>query len=409
MSKIHGWALAALAAAWFAAAPATAQVQVRGTAGAKWSVCADGLAGGGGALAALAAQVVKADLGRTGWTALAPANAASVKLSGRVTEAGGRVTIPLRAEDAAGNAVFARTYSVPAAASAVVDEAHRAADEFTTALTGKKTFLQARLACLKQTGAMKTVHVGDSAMRVARPIRQPSAQPRQETCVRPRWSPDNRKITFTSFLRRFPDVYVYELATGRITAAAQYSGMNTGGAISPDGRSMALILSKDGNPDLYVKDLGSGSLRRLTNTRGVSEGSPGWSPDGQRIVYVSDASGTPQLYVISKNGGQPSRLTLRGTHNASPDWGPNGLIAYQSQQGRSFQIAVIDPNTRQERIVTRFDASYEDPSWAPDGRHIAAGRVVNYRSDIYLLDTAGDPPVALTADGTWSSPAWTRP
>ena len=153
----------------------------------------------------------------------------------------------------------------------------------------------------------------------------------------------------------------------------------------------------------------NGPPRRLTNTRGVSEGSPSWSPDGQRIVYVSDASGTPQLYVISKNGGQPSRLTLRGSHNASPDWGANGLIAYQSQQGRGFQIAVIDPNTRQERIVTKFDASYEDPSWAPDGRHIAAGRVVNYRSDIYLLDTEGDAPVALTADGTWSSPAWTRP
>lgn len=386
-----------------------AQVRVQGTAGAKWSVSAQEFVPGGGALSRLAVDIVKLDLQRSGWTALAPQQAASVQLSGRPAEGAGGVAIPLKATDAGGNVVFQRTYTAQASAGAVVREAHRAADEFVTALTKKKTFLQARLACLKRDGTMKTVQVGDSAMRAVSAIRQPGAQSRQETCVRPRWSYDNRKITFTAFLRRFPDVYAWEAATGSITALAQYPGMNTGGAISPDGRSMAVILSKDGNPDLYVKDLASGQLRRLTNTRGVSEGSPGWSPDGQQIVYVSDASRTPQLYVISRNGGQPRQLTS-GAHSASPDWGSNGLIAYQTQQGRNFQIAVIDPNTRQSRVVTPFDASYEDPSWAPDGRHIAAARVQNYQSDIALIDTAagGDPPTLLTSGGIWSSPAWTH-
>lgn len=398
--------LVAAALLW-APSAARAQVRVQGMAGAKWAVSVQEFAPGGGALSRLAVEVVKTDLERCGWTAIAPPQAASVRLSGRPAEGAGGVSIPLKAVDVAGNTVFQRTYVAQPSAGAVVREAHRAADEFVSQLTKKKTFLQARLACLKQDGTMKTVQVGDSAMRAVTAIRQPGGAARQERCVRPRWSYDNRKITFTAFLRRFPDVYAWEAATGAITALAQYPGMNTGGAISPDGRSMAVILSKDGNPDLYVKDLGTGQLRRLTNTRGVSEGSPGWSPDGQRIVYVSDASGTPQLYVISRNGGQPQRLTSGG-HSASPDWGPNGLIAYQTQQGRQFQIAVIDPNTRQSRIVTRFDASYEDPSWAPDGRHIAATRTVNYRSDISLLDTEGDPPVLLTSGGVWSSPAWTH-
>ncbi|MBR6022196.1 MAG: PD40 domain-containing protein [Kiritimatiellae bacterium] len=404
--------LAALAVA-LCAASSPGQAIIRGKAGAQTPVCADSLRGAGG-LAPLGVQVIKTDLGRTGWTTLADAGTASVQLGGGVSaDASGGVTFQLRATDAAGNAVFQRTYQCQGTAGAVVGTAHKAADEFTQAVTGKKTFLQAKIACLKSAGGTRTVQIGDSAMRFTQPIRAGGGPARQEICVRPRWSWDGGKITFTSFLRRFPDVYMYELATGRITPLAQWPGMNTGGALSPDSRSLAVILSKDGNPDLYVMDMATRQLKRLTNTRGVSEGSPCWSPDGQRIAYVSDATRTPQIYVIPRNGGQPQQLT-RGAHSASPDWGPGGLIAYQVQQGRQFQIAVMDPNTRQERVVTAFDASYEDPSWAPDGRHLAATRTVNYRTDIVLLDTERDamgripPAVQLTQDGTWSSPAWTH-
>lgn len=403
---------AALAVA-LCAASSPGQVDVRGTAGGKTSVCADGLKGGGG-LSQMGLQILKTDLERTGWIKLAGAGVASVQLGGSVAaDASGGVAFQLRATDAAGNAVFQRNYQAQGTAGAVVSTAHRAADEFTHAVTGKKTFLQAKLACLKSDGTARTVQICDSAMRFTQPIRAGGGPSRQEICVRPRWSWDGGKITFTSFLRRFPDVYMYELATGRIIPLAQWPGMNTGGALSPDGRSLAVILSKDGNPDLYVMDMATKQLKRLTNTRGVSEGSPCWSPDGQRIAYVSDATRTPQIYVISRNGGQPQQLT-RGAHSASPDWGPGGLIAYQTQQGRQFQIAVMDPNTRQERVVTAFDASYEDPSWAPDGRHLAATRTVNYRTDIVLLDTERDAmgripaAVPLTQDGTWSSPAWTH-
>ena len=115
--------------------------------------------------------------------------------------------------------------------------------------------------------------------------------------------------------------------------------------------------------------------------------------------------------MISSSGGAPQRLTTRGTQNVAPDWGKNGLIAYQTYTGGKFQIAVMDPATRQERILTPFDASYEDPSWAPDGRHLAAARSIQYNYSVYLLDSMaalGDKPVALTSTGEWTSPAWSR-
>ena len=107
-------------------------------------------------------------------------------------------------------------------------------------------------------------------------------------------------------------------------------------------------------------------------------------------------------------GGAPDRLTVRGSQNVAPDWGKNGLIAYQTLTGGKFQIAVMDPATRQERIITPYDAAYEDPSWAPDGRHLVAARGVNYSYSVSLLDSMGDKPVALTTSGDWYAPAWSR-
>jgi len=168
-----------------------------------------------------------------------------------------------------------------------------------------------------------------------------------------------------------------------------------------------MILSKDGNPELYVKHLASGQLTRLTTTKGAGEASPSWSPDGNRIVYVSDQAGTPQLFMISRNGGNPARLTGRGSQNVAPDWGPGGLIAYASLVGGHFQVYVMDPDTRETKQITPGDADYEDPAWAPYGRHLACKRSVRYRSGIYLLDTMGDPPIALLeGSGDWSSPSW---
>lgn len=68
---------------------------------------------------------------------------------------------------------------------------------------------------------------------------------------------------------------------------------------------------------------------------------------------------------------------------------------------------VHDPVSSRESALTPADADYEDPSWAPDGRHIVCTRTVHYRSELYLLDTLGDAPLRLaTSQGDLHSPAW---
>ena len=385
-----------------AAVSASAQVTVRKAASDKLGVDLSGLHTSGAAAQAVR-RTLELDLNRSGWMQVAAPGQGSVAVRGSIADVGGQVTFTCQVVDAAGQTYVNAAYAQPAAKA--IYAAHQAAHDIVSKVAGKPTFFLNELVLIGTKAGGKELYLADSSCQDVRQLTN------DRTVLKPRWSPDNRLIAYTSYLKRWPDVFTIDRATGARTQASFFPGLNSGGAIAPNGRSMALILSKDGNPDLYVQDMATKRLTRLTNTPRADEGSPAWSPDGSRIVYVSNSSGTPQLYVVSSSGGAPQRLTVRGTQNVAPDWGKNGLIAYQTLTGGKFQIAVMDPATKQEKIITPYDAAYEDPSWAPDGRHLAAARGVNYNYSVYLLDSMaamGDKPVALTTTGDWTSPAWSH-
>jgi TolB protein len=127
----------------------------------------------------------------------------------------------------------------------------------------------------------------------------------------------------------------------------------------------------------------------VTNSGKSAKASPSWSPDGSQIVYVSGETGKPQLFTVSRAGGGASSLGLPGSENVSPDWGPNGVIAFCLRQGGRYQIAVTDPRVRGSlRVISPEDGfDYEEPSWAPNGRHVVSTRSSGGRSELYVLDS----------------------
>ncbi|OQA23834.1 MAG: translocation protein TolB [Verrucomicrobia bacterium ADurb.Bin345] len=280
--------------------------------------------------------------------------------------------------------------------------AHQVADEIIEAVTGQKGIFSGRLVLVGNRTGSKELYLCDSdGQGLAQLTRDRSIS------LAPRWSADGSIISYTSYINGFPDVYTIDVASGSRSRVASFPGLNTGGEISPNGRDMALILSKDGNPELYVMDLRSRRLTRITQTPRAAEASPSWSPDGSQIVYVSDAPGSPQLYVVSRDGGQPKRLTGRVAESVTPRWGSNGVITYSARIGGRYHVCVLNPQTLESRQITADGADYENPCWAPNGRHIACGRKTGGRSAIYLLDTMGDPPIALLdIQGNWYSPSW---
>ncbi len=352
-------------------------------------------------------DVLKGDVRLSGSLELSPSEQAEFVQQGVIRgDRGGLVVDCFVTQQSTKRTVLSRSY--PGSAQDLRRIGHVISDDIVKAITGQRGIAETKIAFVWTRGRIKELATMDYDGYNMRELTYDKS-----ISVHPRWSPDGRKIVYTSYLSVFPDMVEADLYTHQRRRLASFPGLNTGADFSPDGLKIALTLSKDGNPELYTMDASGGGFQRLTFTRGA-ESSPTWSPDSQSIAYVSDDRGSPQIYMISKDGGEPTRLTVSPSYNTEPDWShpPAGsdmkpMLAVTSRVGGRFQIGLYDSTTREVKPLAADDSDNEDPTWAPDGRHLVYAKSHHYHSRLYLLDVVTGEQVELPAvEGDASEPAW---
>ncbi len=226
-------------------------------------------------------------------------------------------------------------------------------------------------------------------------------------CVEPCWFPDGKSIGYSRYRRSGIDVVQTQLNPKRSRVLTAFNGINTGAAISPDGRNLAVILSPDHIVDLYVMPIG-GKPRRLTRSKSV-EASPCWSPDGREIAYVSDETGRPRIYTIAVDGSSRKRLPSIGVEAVTPDWSGDGKIVYATRIGGQYTLAVYDTKTGKNERVTNVPGSWESPAWAADNRQVICKRSDGAKSALYVVDTWTGRTRLLTSTAyNLSMPVWSK-
>jgi TolB protein len=345
-------------------------------------------------------RTLSRDLVLSGWFKEGGVTTASVLVQGAVAISGGKLTARCTVQRRDGHSYLNRIFSGTPDKSRVL--AHVVADAIVKAVTGKSGIASTRIVMVGSRGGTKDLYVcdadGGNLLQVTHD---------KKPCLFPKWGADAKGIVYTSYVGGFPDVYHINLLSGRRRRIAAFPGLNAGADVSPDGREIVLTLSKDGNPDVYTMNLRTRRIERVTRTQHAAEASPTWSPDGRSIAYVSDRSGSPQLYVIPRSGGRGQRISFSGSENVSPDWGSDGRIVCSSRRKGRYHLVLYTTKPQTEKQITAEYVDHETPSWAPDGRHIIFTKTRNYHSDLYVLDTMGDPQLRLTRlQGDWYSSGW---
>lgn len=212
------------------------------------------------------------------------------------------------------------------------------------------------------------------------------------------------QVLFTSYAKRNPDLWMG--AGGAPKRVSKHPGLNLGGVMSPNGGTIAVTLSKDGNSEIYTIDTGGNVKSRLTKNRAI-DGSPSWSPGGNQIAFVSNRAGSPQVYRMSSGGGGAKRLTTKGNYNQTPDWNPGqgdaaSWVAYAGRDNANrFDVFAVSVKSGKVKRLTQGGGRNTDPTWSPDGRLIAFS---SSRGGVFVANEDGNNQIQVSRAGT--TPDW---
>ena len=84
-----------------------------------------------------------------------------------------------------------------------------------------------------------------------------------------------------SFKNGLAEIFIQDLISGQRDSIQALGMTNSAPVWSPDGKSLALVVSFSGNPDIFLYSLNNKKLTRLTNHYGIDT-EPSWSPDSKK-------------------------------------------------------------------------------------------------------------------------------
>jgi TolB protein len=289
--------------------------------------------------------------------------------------------------------------------------AHIISDEIYKSLTGEDGYFDTRIVYIAESGT-PTRRVKRLAIMDQDGANHQYLTDGSNLVLTPRFSPTEQQITYMSYGPRGPQVYLYNINTGRHELLGDFPGMTFAPRFSPDGRKVIMSMAKNGNSDIYTMDLATRKPKRITSNSSI-ETSPSYAPDGRQIVFESDRGGSQQLYTMDANGNNATRITFGKGRYANPVWSPRGdLIAFTRMYKGKFYIGVIRPDGSGERLISTA-YHVEGPSWSPNGRVLtyfkerALGPGGNQRqAKIYTVDITGYNERWLRTPVDGSDPAW---
>ncbi len=287
------------------------------------------------------------------------------------------------------------------------DVAHLISDAIYERLTGESGYFYSRIVYVDEAGSK------DERIKRLAIMDQDGHNPRLITsgkalALTPRFSPTSQEITYLSYARDKPRVYLLNIETGQQEVVGDFPGMTFAPRFSPDGKKIIMSLERNGNSNIYTLNLGTRLLKRLTASLAIDT-APCYAPDSSRIVFESDRAGRQQLYVMDADGTNVERISYGEGRYATPVWSPRGdLIAFTKQYKGRFLIGVMRPDGSGERILTEGYHN-EGPAWSPNGRVLIFFRETKGEKggpSLWTVDVTGRNERPLSTPSFASDPAW---
>ena len=288
---------------------------------------------------------------------------------------------------------------------------HIITDKVYERLTGEKGYFDTRIIYVAEEGP-KTNRIKKLAIIDQDGFNNKYLTLGNELVLTPRFSPTNQMVTYLSYFKNLPRVYLLDIETGIQEVVGDFPGMTFAPRFSPDGKKIIMSFAMDGNSDIYTMDLENRVVERITNYASIDT-SPSYSPDGKYICFNSDRSGYQQIYVSKSNGSNVKRISFGKGLYGTPVWSPRGdLIAFTKMHKGRFYIGVMRTNGKGERLLTE-NFYQEAPSWSPNGRVLIFYRETKtdsqgkgFSAKLWSIDLTGYNERLVETKTDASDPSW---
>jgi len=219
-------------------------------------------------------------------------------------------------------------------------------------------------------------------------------------------SPDGRTIAFDLL----GDIYTIPIAGGTATRIAEGLAFEIQPRFSPDGRRIAFTSDRGGGDNIWVMNVDGSDKRQLTKEDFRLLNNPSWSADGRFIAArkhftTARSEGTGEIWLYHVSGGAGVPLVKKPNEQFQKELGepifsndgasiwftrnttPGPIFEYaQDSNGQVFDIERYDIATgKTESVVTGAGGAVR-PTPSPDGKWIAFVRRERARSKLYLQD-----------------------
>jgi imidazolonepropionase-like amidohydrolase/Tol biopolymer transport system component len=221
-------------------------------------------------------------------------------------------------------------------------------------------------------------------------------------------SPDGRTVAFDLL----GDIYTMPIAGGTPTRIAEGLAYETQPRFSPDGKRIAFTSDRGGGDNIWVMNLDGSDKRQVTKEDFRLLNQPTWSADGRFIAVkkhftTGRSLGTGEVWLYHVAGGGGVALVKRSSEALQKELGeptfahdgksifytrnitPGPIFEYaQDSNTDLFNIERYDLDSGEVTTAVSGPGGSVRPTPSPDGKKIAFVRRERTRSKLYVTDLA---------------------